>query len=62
MTGKQTAVLWLGLLLIITRMLTTSQWSEIWGSLSTRTKAPATSTASTTPSTTGGTPPAVEVL
>jgi hypothetical protein len=30
MTGKQSAVLWLGLALIITRLFTTNQWSELW--------------------------------
>ncbi len=37
MTGKQTAVMWLGLLLIITRLFTTGQWSHLWGSLTTNT-------------------------
>ena len=31
MTGKQHAVLWLGLLLIMARLFTTHQWHEIWG-------------------------------
>ena len=34
MTGKQKAVLWLGILLIITRLFTTGQWSAIWTALS----------------------------
>jgi hypothetical protein len=39
MTGKQTAVMWLGLLLIVTRLFTTDQWSELWGTISTKTPA-----------------------
>jgi hypothetical protein len=31
MTGKQSAVLWLGLLLVIVRLFTTKQWSDLWG-------------------------------
>lgn len=34
MTGQQTAVLWLGVSLIIVRLFTTKQWSQIWGSIS----------------------------
>lgn len=30
MSGKQHAVMWLGLLLVITRMFTTGQWKSIW--------------------------------
>lgn len=33
MTGKQHAVLWLGILLIFTRLFVTQQWHTIWGSL-----------------------------
>lgn len=39
MTGKQHAVMWLGLLLIITRMFTSNQWGSIWGMLSNKTQA-----------------------
>lgn len=34
MTGKQHAVLWLGLLLILVRMFTTKQWHDIWSGIS----------------------------
>lgn len=34
MSGKQHAVMWLGLTLILTRLFTTNQWSNIWGLLS----------------------------
>lgn len=30
MTGKQTTVLWMGLILIILRLFTTGQWHDIW--------------------------------
>jgi hypothetical protein len=30
MTGKQSAVFWLGLLLITVRLFTTNQWKELW--------------------------------
>lgn len=30
MTGKQNAVLWSGILLIIFRLATTGQWSVLW--------------------------------
>jgi hypothetical protein len=30
MTGKQSAVMWLGLLLIVLRLFTTGQWSALW--------------------------------
>lgn len=30
MNGKQSAVLWLGLTLIVVRLFTTSQWKQIW--------------------------------
>ena len=30
MTGKQNAVMWLGLLLVTVRLFTTGQWSAIW--------------------------------
>lgn len=33
MTGKQEAVMWLGLTLIVVRLFTTSQWSDIWATL-----------------------------
>lgn len=33
MNGKQHAVLWLGLLLIIVRLGPTGQWSAIWGTI-----------------------------
>jgi hypothetical protein len=55
MTGKQSAVLWLGLILIVTRLLTTSQWSELWGTLATKT--PASNTNSVSPSNSGATAP-----
>jgi hypothetical protein len=32
--GKQHAVLWLGLILIIVRLFTTEQWHDIWTSIS----------------------------
>jgi hypothetical protein len=35
MTGKQNAVMWLGLILIVTRLFTTKQWSQLWGTLDT---------------------------
>jgi len=34
MTGKQTAVLWSGLILIIVRLFTTGQWSALWKTVS----------------------------
>lgn len=34
MTGKQTAVLWSGLILIIVRLFTTGQWSALWSTVS----------------------------
>lgn len=33
MSGAQHAVLWLGFGLIIVKLLTTSQWSQVWGTL-----------------------------
>lgn len=36
MTGKQSAVLWSGVLLIILRLTTTGQWPVLWGLVSTR--------------------------
>lgn len=33
MTGKQSGVLWLGLLLVVVRLFTTNQWSELWSSV-----------------------------
>lgn len=30
MTGKQSAVMWMGLTLILLRLFTTSQWKDIW--------------------------------
>lgn len=30
MTGKQQAVMWMGLILIVLRLFTTNQWSDIW--------------------------------
>jgi hypothetical protein len=33
MTGKQSAVMWLGFLLIIARLFTTDMWSELWGTI-----------------------------
>jgi hypothetical protein len=35
MTGKQSGVLWLGLLLIITRLFTSDQWSDLWSTFGT---------------------------
>jgi len=35
MTGKQSAVMWLGLLLIVTRLFTTKQWSDLWAAFGT---------------------------
>jgi hypothetical protein len=60
MTGKQNLVLW-GLLILITlRLFTTDQWSELWGTLSTKSSAPSSSAPkANTPSTTpyqGGIP------
>jgi hypothetical protein len=37
MTGKQAAVMWLGLILIMLRLFTTDQWHEVWGTLTTKT-------------------------
>lgn len=36
MSGKQSAVLWLGLLLIVVRLFTTNQWSNLWGTVGTK--------------------------
>lgn len=47
------AVLWMGLILVVIRMLTTNQWSELWGTLSTRTGG--TKSTGTTASTTAAT-------
>ena len=33
MTGKQQAVMWLGLTLILTRLFTTNQWKDIWATI-----------------------------
>lgn len=33
MTGKQTTVMWLGLLLIVTRLFTTRQFHDIWSEI-----------------------------
>lgn len=33
MTGKQEAVMWLGLTLIVVRLFTTSQWHDIWATI-----------------------------
>jgi hypothetical protein len=33
-TGQQTTVMWLGVALILTRLFTTKQWSQIWTSVS----------------------------
>ncbi len=33
MTGKQQAVMWMGLTLIVLRLFTTSQWKDIWGTI-----------------------------
>ena len=33
MTGKQSAVMWMGLTLIALRLFTTNQWKEIWGTI-----------------------------
>src|SRR5271163_196372 len=35
MTGKQNAVMWLGLILVVTRLFTTKQWSQLWGTFGT---------------------------
>lgn len=35
MTGKQNAVMWLGLLLIAVRLFTTDQWSSLWSAVDT---------------------------
>lgn len=45
MNGKQTTVMWLGLLLIAARLFTTGQWGDLWsvfGSGSAKTAAPST--------------------
>lgn len=34
MTGKQSAVLWLGLLLVVLRMFSSGQWNILWGTTS----------------------------
>jgi hypothetical protein len=36
MTGKQSAVLWLGLLLIVVRLFTTNQWSSFKTTITTK--------------------------
>jgi len=33
MNGKQNAVIWLGLGLILARLFTTSQWAALWGTV-----------------------------
>jgi hypothetical protein len=38
MTGKQTAVMWLGLLLVAVRLFTTDQWDALWGTVKTGSK------------------------
>lgn len=35
MTGKQNAVMWLGLLLVALRLFTTDQWSSLWSTVKT---------------------------
>jgi hypothetical protein len=57
MTGKQNAVMWLGLLLIAVRMFTTGQWSQLWGAIG---KGSSGSAAETLPSDIGG--PALPTL
>jgi hypothetical protein len=47
MSGSQHAVLWLGLSLIIVKLLTTGGWSAMWGTLK-------NGTSLTAPSSTGG--------
>jgi hypothetical protein len=54
MSGEQRAVLWMGFLLILVRMLTTTQWSGIWGIL----KTGGTASQTTTPISTGSVRPA----
>jgi hypothetical protein len=34
MTGKQNGIMWLGFLLIVTRLFTTGEWSNLWGVIS----------------------------
>lgn len=33
MNGKQNAVMWMGLTLIVVRLFTTSQWHDIWSTI-----------------------------
>lgn len=33
MTGKQTAVMWLGFMLILVRLFSTGQWDSIWATV-----------------------------
>lgn len=50
MSGAQNAVLWMGILLIVVRLLTTGQWGDVWGTLKSGTPAASTGTGSTSPS------------
>lgn len=51
MTSQQSIVMWLGITLIITRLFTTSQWSNIWNTVS-----PAPANSGTTKGGIGGCP------
>ena len=46
MTGKQNAVMWLGLILVVTRLFTTKQWSQLWGTFGTSSASSGTSASS----------------
>jgi hypothetical protein len=49
MSTEQHAVLWLGFLLILVRMLTGGDWSSIWGTLKNGTPTATTQVANTPP-------------
>jgi hypothetical protein len=48
MQNKQTAVLWMGLILVLLRGFTNGQFSLLWGTVETPTAASKTKTSSTT--------------
>lgn len=49
MNGKQTTVMWLGLLLIAMRLFTTGQWGNLWSVFGSGTKSAAPNTGSSNP-------------
>ena len=56
MSGAQNAVLWLGILLIVVRLLTTGQWGDVWGTLKSGTPAASTGTSSSSAAPSGSAP------